>query len=408
MQKLMEEMMVQAKALVKSLVQQAQQVRDARGAEALERSVRREGQEFLRVLLEGLLQGVLEREGQARRCPGCGAGRRHKGRRRRGVISSVGSLRLEGPYWYCRRCGRGEHALEALVPESVSGVMKEMVCLLGTSSGSFAKAGRACEKLLGVRLSRDLIWRLCRDEGRRLLGCLPAPPPVRQGADLLGSCDGMLVNTRQEGWRELKAYRYEHSGGVCGGAYLEASKGFVARLRRVAVEMGAGRAGRFFFVSDAAGWIDKGVSVQLPTAIRIVDIWHAYQHVHEAAVKIYGEGTSRAAAWGDRWCEHLRRHGGRVTWWSLRRVRYRDRGRQRALEALLGYLDRQAERLDYPRYEGAGWPISSGGMESFCKQLGLRLKGPGMRWSVQNVDPMAALVALWSQDRWDEYWSHAA
>ena len=231
MQELVDEMMVEAKAMVKALVEQAGQVRDGRGAEALERSVRQKGQQFLRVLLERLLQSVLGREGEARRCPRCGDRRRHKGRRWRGVVSSVGALRLEGPY--------------------------------------------------------------------------------------------------------------------------------------------------------------------------------AYQHVHEAARKIHGEGTSKAAGWADQWCRHLREHGGRVTWWSLRRVRYKDPERQEALEALLGYLDRQADRLDYPRYERAGWPISSGAMESYCKQLGGRLKGPGMRWSQENVNPMAALVTLWSQDRWDEYWSQA-
>jgi hypothetical protein len=43
-------------------------------------------------------------------------------------------------------------------------------------------------------------------------------------------------------------------------------------------------------------------------------------------------------------------------------------------------------------------------MESFCKQLGQRLKGPGMRWSIPNLNPMAALVCLWMQDEWDNYW----
>jgi hypothetical protein len=37
-------------------------------------------------------------------------------------------------------------------------------------------------------------------------------------------------------------------------------------------------------------------------------------------------------------------------------------------------------------------------MESFCKQIGLRLKGPGMFWSVRNVTPMAMLVSRWSLD----------
>jgi hypothetical protein len=37
-------------------------------------------------------------------------------------------------------------------------------------------------------------------------------------------------------------------------------------------------------------------------------------------------------------------------------------------------------------------------MESLCKQLGLRMKGPGMRWSIKNVSAMACLVARWAVD----------
>ena len=100
--------------------------------------------------------------------------------------------------------------------------------------------------------------------------------------------------------------------------------------------------------------------------------------------------------------------GGWSVWNSLRRVRYKDRERQEALAALLTFLRRNSDRMDYPRYERAGWPISNGPMESFCKQLGRRLKGPGMRWSIGTVNPMAALVSLWSNEEWDTYWHPAA
>jgi hypothetical protein len=408
MQRIVEEMMDQARALVKGLVEKAGGVEDSTGVEALELCVRREGQEFLGALFERLLQSVLSSQDEARICPSCGNPRRHKGVRERGVVSSVGSVRLSGPYFYCRDCGRGQHSLDVLVPSSVSGVMKELICLLGTSMASFSKASRACERLLGIRLSQDMIWRHCVDEGHRVLADPPAARKVPRDTDLVGSCDGTMINTRQDGWRELKAYSFEHSDGVYGGAYLERSKQFVPRLRQVAVSMGASHAKNIFFVSDAAEWIDKGVSVQLPTAVRIVDIWHAYQHIHEAASKIHGEGTAKAVSWAKKWCRHLRDHGGHVTRWSLKRARYKDPSRQQGLTELLGYLDRQADRMDYPRYEHHGWPISSGPMESFCKQLGQRLKGPGMRWRRENVDPMAALVTLWSQDRWGDYWNPAA
>ena len=191
------------------------------------------------------------------------------------------------------------------------------------------------------------------------------------------------------------------------GRIWKSAEAFLPRVRQAAIAMKATRARRVFWVSDAAEWIDKGISVQLPEAQRIVDIWHARQHIYDAGRTIFGDGTAQAQRWSDRYSAELRRDGGRVVWHSLRSVRYKETARQEGLDALLGYLDRQADRLDYPTYERLGYPISSGGMESFCKQLGQRLKGPGMRWSIPNLNPMAALVCLWTQDEWDNHWKAA-
>lgn len=65
---------------------------------------------------------------------------------------------------------------------------------------------------------------------------------------------------------------------------------------------------------------------------------------------------------------------------------------------LARFLDKHASRMDYPAYEKKGWTISSGPMESFCKQLGQQMKGPGMRRCVKNVGPMASLVSRWALD----------
>jgi hypothetical protein len=404
MDELTKGIMADVQAWVKVLLEDAKKIEDPAGAEALESRVRTEGQRLLGTLWERLLQLSLDRQEEARVCPRCGQRRRHKGIRPRGLVTSVGPGRLKGPYWYCPRCHTGEHALDALAPESVSGRARELISLMGTSLASFAKASQVCAKALGITLDEETVRRLCLKEGQRVLNAPPIPPAVPEQADLIGSCDGTMINTRQDRWRELKVYRFEHEEGCHAGAYLESAEAFMPRVRKAALALKAFRAGRLIWVSDAAEWIDKGIAVQLPDAKRIVDIWHARQHIHDAARKIFGEGTAQAQEWGRRYSEELRQDGGRAVWQRLRRVRYPEPARQEALEALLGYLDRQADRLDYPTYEREHYPISSGAMESGCKQMGQRLKGPGMRWSIPNVNPMAALVCLWTQDEWDNYW----
>ena len=85
---------------------------------------------------------------------------------------------------------------------------------------------------------------------------------------------------------------------------------------------------------------------------------------------------------------------------KMRRIvlHYPQLEKQTAFLELIRFLDKHADRMDYPAHERDGLPISSGLMESFCKHVGLCLKGPGMHWSTRNVTPMAMLVSRWSLD----------
>jgi len=396
-----QEMMVEFEAAVKGWAEQAEGLQDGAGLKALETRLRDEGTALLGRALQAVLQAALEAMPAARQCPRCGSRRRHKGQRPRGLLSSVGAIQLTGPYWHCRDCG-GEHAIDAWSKGSASGLMQELLCLLGTALTSFRKAELASQKLLGTPVSEAYIRRLCEDQGRKVH--VPPPEvPADAPVDVIGSCDGTMVNTREDGWKELKAYQLQVGDQKHGRAYLESSDQFLPRIRQAAMAMRAGRAPHVFWVADAADWIEKGLSIQWPGAIQIVDVWHAWQHVHQASREIFGEGTPQAAAWAKRYCRELREYGGWTVWNSLRRVRYKNPDRQAALDSLLGYLQRNADRMDYR----ARWPISSGPMESFCKQLGQRLKGPGMRWHRGNVNPMATLVSLWSSGEWDKHWRAA-
>lgn len=190
---------------------------------------------------------------------------------------------------------------------------------------------------------------------------------------------------------------------------MENAAAFTPRLRQEALRHHADQVQRFVFVSDAAAWIKDAVAEHLPEASdHVIDIYHAYQHIHDAARRIHGEGTDAAHAWARNWCDELDIRGGQAVHDRLRHTRYSEPHRQEPLDQLLGFLDRHADRMDYPRYRRENIPISSGPMESTCKQLGRRLKGPGMRWRTDNLTPMAHLLSLWADQRWNHYWTKSA
>ncbi|MHC4433160.1 MAG: hypothetical protein ACYTBS_15060, partial [Planctomycetota bacterium] len=169
---------------VKSLAQKSEQLRTPEDVAAFEQQLRNEGLQMLGSIFENLLQNALDHQDENRDCPKCGRRRRHKGRRERGLLSSVGAIRLHGTYWYCSGCG-GQHAVETLAPESSSRPMQQLLCLLGTSMASFAKASFAGNKLLGIRVSDATIRRLCCKHGLKV----PVDPvAMKPETDLLGSC----------------------------------------------------------------------------------------------------------------------------------------------------------------------------------------------------------------------------
>lgn len=62
--------------------------------------------------------------------------------------------------------------------------------------------------------------------------------------------------------------------------------------------------------------------------------------------------------------------------------------------------------MQYPVFQQADWPIASSIVESANNKLVVesRLKGAGMHWERENVDPMLALHNIVCSDRWAEEW----
>jgi len=74
-------------------------------------------------------------------------------------------------------------------------------------------------------------------------------------------------------------------------------------------------------------------------------------------------------------------------------------------DAALDYLVPRLPHLQYPTFRAAGYPIGSGIVESANKVVVAdRLKGSGMHWAPQHVDPLLALRTIVCADRWEEAW----
>jgi len=277
--------------------------------------------------------------------------------------------------------------------------MAEAVLRLGVNCASFSKGQLLAEKLMRVELDDDTIRRHCEAAGHAALSAGLPPVASKPGELLWGSCDGTMVNTREEKWREVKAASFSHGAGEYAMASLESSEHFVPRMAALARALEG--EGRKVFVSDCAEWITKGAESRLPGWKHIADYWHATQHITPVAEELYKhEHLQDQQDFADYFAQELRAAGGAQVADELRlsAMSYPDLRHQRQVLDLAKFFDKNASRMAYPQYIKEGLPVDSGAMESLCKQLGLRMKGPGMRWSVKNVSAMAYLVARWAVD----------
>jgi len=184
-----------------------------------------------------------------------------------------------------------------------------------------------------------------------------------------------------------------------------------------AYRRGISKAEQVLFISDGGNWTDPLWERAFPEAKRIIDFYHASEHVYDCARALLGGWTPAAARKGEKWKTLL--WEGRLDK-LLRELRAaaahlgppqaadEPEHPRRVLTNNVAYFERHREHMDYPEYRRLGWPISSGGVEGAVKQVNKRVKGSEQFWQPMGLEAILALRALWlsTDGRWDLYWSN--
>ena len=199
-------------------------------------------------------------------------------------------------------------------------------------------------------------------------------------------------------------------------ATMEKTEAFGRMVQVEAQRRGLRQAKIVLVIGDGGNWIDPLSKRERLHDHRIVDYYHAVEHLYEAARAALGKNASGVTAlaeelkghlWNgqlDRVIEILQTHADRLG--SPQSSDGPDHQR-RVVTNNVGYFRRHRHQMDYPTYRRKGWPIGSGVTESAVKQFNKRVKGTEQFWNEPGVECILALRALWlSQDgRWERYWS---
>jgi hypothetical protein len=178
----------------------------------------------------------------------------------------------------------------------------------------------------------------------------------------------------------------------------------------------AQEAGQFLhtvFIADGGRdiWRQVNAHAVFDGFTRILDFFHATEHLSQAAEALFGKGTAKAEKWYDRWYHRLKHTPGAHR--ALQRsVRYHrkqlntDSERWKNATSELGYFRNNQDKMDYATYRAWGLPIGSGPVEAACKTIvNQRLKRSGMRWSRKGGQHILNLRVQLRSKRWDSFWN---
>jgi hypothetical protein len=165
-------------------------------------------------------------------------------------------------------------------------------------------------------------------------------------------------------------------------------------------------------LADGAVWNWHLLEAQYPAAVKILDFYHAAQHLAAAADLIFGTAPcAPKATWYERWRTALRDEPGGVAGVLRTLIYYRNRGPRsaaavQALDTELNYFRRHADKMQYATYCAAGLPIGSGVTEAGCKELiKARFCRSGMRWQRETAAPILHLRAIRLSNHWECFWN---
>lgn len=350
----------------------------------------------------------------------------------------VGVISVTRRYWKCR-CGEpGGYAADELVgvESRFSRRVQEHTCRLAADV-SFAKASEHLGSMLGVALCPETVRTLVAGHGRAMAafqGDDPTTDAAFQGAkgEVEFAVDAGKVNTREEGWKDLKigviSKRERCAGVSCAGwegqrlhaatfviafAMIAAAKVFRRTWKSRFRRLGVRAFGALHVLGDGASWIWKSADRTLTGSVQTLDVYHASERIAQCARGIFGEGSGEGTTAFDRGRSLLIEKGwSGVCEWVAELLAVGDDAererRRKATDRVLEYFSKHVGRLNYAERLRSGRAIGSGAVEGQAKTLGLRLKSRGARWNRKNVRPMASLVCVRHSPQWDAYWSQAA
>jgi hypothetical protein len=412
--------------------------------EAVEMATRAAAHQLGARVLEQLLKAPAEFE-HAIPCP-CGQRARFHQTRRKHLITALGPVQIERPYYLCPDCHKGQSPRDVeldMEGTEYSPGVRRMIAVVGSQT-SFEQGRQQLELLAGIDVTTKAVERqaeaigddIAQQEKLRAASALQLELPEILGPVvplLYIEMDGTqvpMVRSELEGragraegkparTREVKIgaiftqtttdeegrpVRDEDSTTYT--AAIESAEEFGPRIYTEAWQRGWSRAEKKVVIADGAEWIWNIAGQHFPGAIQIVDIFHAREHLWNLARALYPNEETRQKRWVTRRQAQL--DGGKIE--NLARsLRSLDAANPELADTIrieADYFERNAARMRYPEFRSQHLFIGSGVIEAACKTvIGSRLKQSGMFWTARGANAIIALRCHRLSGKFEDYWA---
>jgi len=412
--------------------------------EAVEMAVRAASHQLGAKMLQQLLSAPAELEREIP-CP-CGRPARFHQMRPKRLVTVLGPITIERPYYLCPDCHRGhsprDQELDTQGTEYSPG-LRRMMAVVGSET-SFQHGREQLELLAGIDVTTKAVERQAEAIGNdiaqreklravravqlelpEVLGCtvpvlyiemdgtqVPMVRPELEGR--AGRIEGQPARTREvkvgciftQTTSDEQGRPLRDEASTTYTAAIENADEFGRRIYTEAWERGWSRAEKKVVIADGAEWIWNIADQHFPGAIQIVDLYHARQHLWDLVRSLYPNEETKQKRWMLRQQAYL--DGGEIESLvrSLRSLHtaFPELADQIRIES--EYFQRNAARMRYPQFRRQHLFIGSGVIEAGCKTvIGLRLKQSGMFWTVRGANAIIALRCFRLSRKFEDYWT---
>lgn len=353
------------------------------------------------------------------------------------LLTVLGPIQIRRSYYYCEVCGTGVHPQDShwgIEGTGLSPGVRRMMARLG-SKESFEEAREDLAELAGVKVVTKQVERVSEELGQQVQGWAPAaasdPKPVAKFYIAYDGTGVPVVPRETEGRKgkqgpaktreaklgclftqtrvdaEGRPERDPESTSYVGA--IETAEEFGPRLYEEAERRGLAQAGEVIALGDGAPWVWNLADEHFPTAVQIVDLYHARQHLAQAAKFLFGSHPDQQSQWLRARMDELDAGLVEAVIGALGRSQPKDSAQQAALEREANYFRNNTERMRYDDFRKRGLFVGSGVVEAGCKTVvGQRLKRSGMHWTVRGANAIIALRCLILSGQWESFWESRA